>query len=191
MGADIHMYVEYVLESDIKRYKKELKEKKQNIRKPYVHSFADRLNPGRNYCMFGCLADGVRGSAEGSIEPKGLPPEDEMGYMSMCDNRFFITEKGEGEGECTLEKAKKWETYGRKIIYRDDVPTFIEHPDWHSHTWLSLKEYKQALELYKKNSAFDGDPFDGVPIEYQVVLDLMKSFKKNGAIPKLVFWFDN
>jgi hypothetical protein len=33
--------------------------------------------------------------------------------------------------------------------------------------------------------------FNGVPIEYQAVLDLMKSFKKNGAIPKIVFWFDN
>lgn len=186
MGADIHMYVEYVLESDIERYKKELKEKKENIRKPYIQSFADRLNPGRNYCMFGCLADGVRNDIEGSIEPKGLPPEDELGYMSMCDSRLFITEEGEGEGECTLENAKKWETYGRKIIYRNDVPTFIENPDWHSHTWLSLKEYKQALELYKKNSLFDG-----VPIEYQAILDLMKSFRRNGAIPKLVFWFDN
>jgi hypothetical protein len=54
------------------------------------------------------------------------------------------------------------------------------------HSSFPLNEYKQALELYKKNSLFDG-----VPIEYQAILDLMKSFKKNGAIPKLVFWFDN
>lgn len=33
--------------------------------------------------------------------------------------------------------------------------------------------------------------FDGAPIEYKAVLDLMKSFKKNGAIPRIVFWFDN
>ena len=107
--------------------------------------------------------------------------------MSMCDNRLFITEKGEDERECTLEQAKKWETYGRKITYQNDVPTFVEHPEWHSHTWLNLKEYKQALKLYKKNNS----PSYGVPIEYQAILDLMKSLKKSGAIPKLVFWFDN
>jgi hypothetical protein len=186
MGADIHMYIEYVHKSDVERYKKELKEKKEDARKPYVHSFGDRLNPGRNYCMFGCLAKGVRSDIDGAIEPKGLPPEDQLGHTSMWDNRVYITEDGEGDNECTIYQAMSWEKYGRKITYRDDKPIFVENPDWHSYTWLTLKEYKEALDLYKQNSIFDG-----VPIEYQAVLDLMKSFKKNGAIPKIVFWFDN
>lgn len=186
MGCDIHMYIEYVHKSDVERYKKELKEKKEDARKPYINSFGDRLNPGRNYCMFGCLARGVRDDIDGAIEPKGLPPQDEMGYMSMSDNRVYITEDGEGDNECTIYQAMKWEEYGRKITYRDDKPIFIENPDWHSYTWLTIKEYREALDLYKQNSMFDG-----APIEYQAVLDLMKSFKKNGAIPRIVFWFDN
>ena len=188
MGADIHMYVEYVYKSDVERYKKELKEKKEDIRKPYVHSFGDELNPGRNYCMFGCLAKGVREDIDEAIEPKGLPSEDQLGYMSMWGNRVYITENGDGDGECTIGQAIKWEEYGRKITYRDDKPIYVENPDFHSYTWLTLKEYQEALKLYQKNSVFR---FDGVPIEYQAVLDLMKSFKKNGAIPKIVFWFDN
>ncbi len=186
MGCDIHMYVEYIFQNDVKRYKQELKEGNSDARKPFVHSFGDQINPGRNYCMFGCLASGVRDDIDGAIDPKGLPPEDQLGYMSKCDNRLFITEDGDGEGECTLENAKKWEEYGRKITYINDEPYSVEHPDWHSHSWLTLKEYKQALELYKQNSRFDG-----IPIEYQAILDLMKSFKKNGAIPRIVFWFDN
>ena len=187
MGADIHMYVEYVLKSDVERYKKELKENKSDIRKPWVRSFGDCINPGRNYCMFGCLANGVRSDIDGALDPKGLPPEDEMGYSSISDNRIYISEDGEGENECTLETAQKWEKYGCKITYRDDKPIFVEHPDWHSHTWLTLNEYKKALDLYKANSYFGSD----IPIEYQAILDLMKSLKRSGAIPKLVFWFDN
>lgn len=187
MGADIHMYVEYSYKSDFKRYKKELKENKETAKKPYVYSFGNQINPGRNYCMFGCLANGVRDDIEGSISPKGLPSEDEIGYMSMFDNRLYITEDGDGDNECTLIDAKVWEKYGRKIIYRNDVPIFVEHPDWHSHTWLTLSEYKKALDLYKKNSNFGGK----IPLEYQVILDIMKSINKNGGIPKIVFWFDN
>lgn len=188
MGADIHMYIEYVYKSDVQRYKEDLKERRENVRKPYVHSFGDQINPGRNYCMFGCLAEGVRNDIEGAIPPKGLPPEEELGYMSLSDNRLYISENGEGEKECTLEDAKKWEGYGLKITYRDGKPIFVEHPDWHSHTWLTLKEYQRALTLYKKNSMFYGDR---VPLEYQVVLDAMKSIQRNGGIPKLVIWFDN
>lgn len=188
MGADIHMYVEYTYKKDIERYKKEIKENKKDIRKPYVHSFCDHLNPGRNYLLFGCLSDGVRTDVDGAFEPKGPLSKDESGYMSHCDNILYITETGEGEGECTLEQALSW---GKEITYLDyekTKPVYTQHPDWHSHSWLSLKEYTQAIELFNKNK--DSDDYN-VGIEYLAVRDLMKSLKKNGAIPRIVFWFDN
>lgn len=187
MGCDVHMYVEYVHKSDLKRYEKDLLRDSSQDRKVslYINSFGGKINPGRNYLMFGCLAKGTRVDVAEAIPPKGLP--EFLSYTCESDNLVFITENGDGDNECTLEDAISWEKYGKKIIYYNDKPTYVEHPDWHSHTWLTLKEYKNALELFKANSQLG----EKIPIQYTMILDLMKSIKRNGAIPRLVMWFDN
>ena len=49
------MYVEYVFKDDLKKYKQEIKEGNIDAEKPYVRSFGDQINPGRNYLMFTCF----------------------------------------------------------------------------------------------------------------------------------------
>jgi len=117
MGCDVHMYVEY---------------KSKKSESDYWRGFGNRINPGRNYWMFGLMSKGVRCEFKNSFMPKGMP--DNAGYCSENDNQLYISETGEEDGCCTLENAKRWEQNGCKIIYCNDKPTWVTHPDWHSHT---------------------------------------------------------
>lgn len=171
MGCDIHLYTEYrKKDSDYKKWQ----------------SLGGRVNPGRNYLMFGIMRRGVRTEPTFSIKGKGLP--EDIGYYAQLDNRLFISEKHpEGEGNCSLEQAKRWETDGNKIINdRDGKPTWVEHPDWHSHSWLSLNEFQQAIDHYNKEAV----PHWVLP-EYEAVLASMKRLDELGYETRIVFWFDN
>lgn len=174
MGADIHMYIQY-------------KNKKSN----YWNCFADRINPGRNYTMFAILAK-VRGEFPESFEPKGIP-EHELSYSCKDDLYLYVDDKLQNEdGFTSLEKALKWkENHGCKIIEKNGEPYKVEHPDWHSHTWLTIKELKKAYKLYLKYASEEWGEDVKIPSEYQAILDVMKSLKKSGNKVELVFWFDN
>jgi len=179
MGADIHMYVEYVNKESKKR-------REENGEPPYWMSFGRRINPGRNYIMFGLLA-GVRYDSDKSLEPKGLPTD--LGYTSMRDSRLFITEDGEGDGETTMENAIRWnENYKCKLYNGSNgEPTWVDHPDWHSHSWLTTKEFAKVLKTYKELKENWG-----TPIEYDALLAAMKTLEKGGHHEaRIVFWFDN
>lgn len=179
MGCDIHMYVEYTN----KERRKELESKGEQA---YWMPFGDRFNPGRNYVLFGYLA-GVRDENKHSLTPKGIP--EDLGYSSMTDNRLYITEDGKGDNETTLENALRWnKDYGCKLYNdREGKPTCVDHPDWHSHSWLTLKEYSKVMKLYLK------DPNNwGGAIEYHALLSVMKTLEKGGFYEtRIVFWFDN
>lgn len=179
MGCDIHMYVEYVSKESKKRYE-------EKGEPPYWMSFGGRINPGRNYVIFGFLA-GVRYDVNKGLEPKGLP--NDLGYMSMRDSRLFITDDGEGDGETTLTNALRWNKDYRCKLYNgsDDKPIWVDHPDWHSHSWLTTKEYSKVLSLYSKHP----DNW-GSAIEYYALLSAMKTLEKGGNYEaRIVFWFDN
>lgn len=167
MGCDIHTYLEYTMNPE-----------PQGDRGPYWCSWGERVNPGRNYGMFGLLA-GVRGSYTHSFKPKGLP--DNLSYTVASDALLRIVEDSEDdwEGYCTVKQAVSWGNPDAKI---GDV---IDHPDWHSHSWLTPDEYAQVLGRYLIE-------FSHTPgIEYEVMLDLMRALEERGATVRLVFWFDN
>ncbi|MGH2613169.1 MAG: hypothetical protein ACRDFB_09020 [Rhabdochlamydiaceae bacterium] len=74
MGCDIHMYVEY--------------QRKDTDRPKYWSSFGSRINPGRDYDLFGKLAS-VRGGTA-LIEPRGLP--EHITFWTEHDSQIYITE---------------------------------------------------------------------------------------------------
>ena len=178
MGCDIHMYVEY-------RERKKVKPK--NGEEERWKSFGDRINPGRDYRMFTILA-GVRGQSEYSLEPKGKIERENMGYSSRSDAFLYITEDPTGDGSCNRETAEKYVSYGCKIIDNN----WVEYPDWHSHSWLSTEEFREALERYKILFKEEWGSNGEAGIEYKAILSAMEALEDGGTNEsRLVFWFDN
>jgi hypothetical protein len=182
MGADIHMYVEY-------REKKRAKQaKKAGTISPW-YSYGDEINPGRNYIMFAILA-GVRGNYKGSFDPKGQV--DDMGYAAKHDAYMFIVDKPREEihdqGCVSREDALRYASWGRQII--DD--TWVEHPDWHSHSWMTIKELEKVFKLYEKYASKEWREPIKVGVEYRALLASMKALDDEGNNEvRVVFWFDN
>jgi hypothetical protein len=177
MGCDIHMYVQY----------REKKERENELNRDWWYEFGDQISPGRNYSMFGILA-GVRSSYyddEGvtHLEPKGLP-DFGLGWGARADLSLSITETGQEEKSCTLEQAERWK--GPIEKNKDGKPVRTEHPDWHSHSWLTPKELAQVYRWYKKETGYPPG------LEYRVLLKMMKALEDEGKNEVVVvFWFDN
>jgi hypothetical protein len=161
MGCDIHCYMEY--------------------RRPSGDRwlpFGARINPGRNYRIFGRLA-GVRREQEPHVKPRGLPAD--VGWRAQDDAWIFIHEDG-GEDSCKPEDAARWAAQGLKYRNdRDGKPTWIENPDWHSHSWATPTEWEVAIS----------HPEDGDEIEYRAMLHALRYFESSGYEARVVFWFDN
>lgn len=185
MGCDIHMYIEY-------REKKE----KQEDPHHWWYNFGGKFNPGRDYTMFGLLSSGVRTSFEQSHPQKGELDIDDMSWVIMEDAFLYITETGIGENEITIDEAIKYsKQYGSKIhrSKKDNEPTWVSHPDWHSHSWLTIEEFEKSLKDYStilSDFADDGPHYPSV--QYDAILASMKALSNNGENEvRLVFWFDN
>lgn len=166
MGCDIHCYIEY-----------------QSKETGRWNDFGGKINPGRNYYMFSLLA-GVRGEESSALfPPRGLP--DNLGYSSANDSRLFITDT-DGEHCLNKETAAKWvEQHISEYILLNDNPIWVTHPDWHSHSWLTTKEYQEVLKKYDETEKKCDE------IKYRVILETMKSLEKLSRKARLVFWFDN
>jgi len=145
MGCDIHCYIEY-------RGKVRYNDEDEGNR---WGSFGGCINPGRNYALFNLMA-GVRGwvgDGDKLFKPKGLP--EGIGYSADQDNYLYITTGEEckcGESRSvTVETAKRWVESGSSEYKNNHSgkPTWVSHPDWHSHSWLSVAEYREVLERYK------------------------------------------
>lgn len=170
MGCDAHMYLEY---------------KKESFRDNYWLNVGGRINPGRNYWMFGLIAK-VRCEFPSSLQPKGLP--ENLAYSSRKDAFCWINDEYANDDNeyVTLETAERWAKYGNQIIYDENgKPDKVEHPDWHSHTWLTCDEFKQVIEAYNslENSTKE--------VEYEALLAMMESLNLNDCDSRLVIWFDN
>ncbi len=211
MGCDIHCYIEY---RNPKRVTESEKNKSWN-------SFGNRINPGRNYLMFSLMA-GIR-SDYSDIKPKGLP--DDIGYNASGDNFIFIVADSEpqqySEGYVKASVAERYVKGGS--VYKmnfEGKPTWVSNPDWHSHSWLSLEEFKQVLKRYvveehkdweqresERLGFIESTKKDGIDIpkdswlfepcghyvepEYYAIAAAMEKFEEMGYESRLVFWFDN
>ena len=164
MGCDIHVFMEY---------------KSKTSDRPFMRGWP-RINPGRDYLLFGKLA-GVRDSYHQMFEPRGLPAD--IGWQASHDAYLYIVEEKMGaEDTCTLEDAKRW---GAPIIEHNGKPWKTLHPDWHSHSWLTLDEFSQALEKKVEGQTYSHDP------EYFALVEAAKVLEKAGNEVRFVFWFDN
>ena len=156
MGCDIHCYIEY--------------------KSPDTDGWSDfgRINPGRNYDLFGKLAGVRRIEVTPVVEPRGLP--EDVAYAASSDAWLFVTDTGSSEGCCSREQAEQWVGWGAR--YRNSEKEFVSNPDWHSHSWLTPNEFAIAIEG-------SGEP------EYEAILAAMRSFEAGGFQARVVFWFDN
>jgi hypothetical protein len=156
MGCDIHLYVEYTDKETLEKEKNgDLNGRGEPI-KAYWRDLGGRMNPGRNYWMFGILSKGVRSDFDDGFEPKGIPDFHSLGMSSRRDYSMYITDKEDDEGRyTTLSRALKWasgEYPSSTLYYRnptDDKPSWVSCPDWHSPSWLTTDEYEKAIQIYK------------------------------------------
>jgi hypothetical protein len=208
MGCDIHLYIEY-----------KAKKPAFDGYVPKWQSFGGRINPGRNYAMFGLMADVRNHYSDGNlpvlVEPRGMP--DDAAYYAKYDNQLYICENPTEENDVNAEKAKRWveQAVSKYINGHDGKPTWVTNPDWHSHSWLTASEFESIINKYleleagwhkervdehneyvKKENiqpdswAYDPPSMNDEP-SYQVVLASLKRFEELGYDARVVFWFDN
>ena len=161
MGCDIHLYPEARRLPDGEWF-----------------SVAGSMNPGRDYDLFGKIA-GLRSSEPSMYEVRGLPGQ--LGFWARSDNQIFITADGGGD-YATLAEAERWVASGSSE-WTDERKVFVTHPDWHSHTHLSVAEMRSALEAPSKWGERD--------VEYWGVLAMMEEIERRGHEGRFVIWFDN
>lgn len=171
MGADIHCYVETasgLLNKDGEET---------------WWSFCGRVNPGRDYAMFGILASVRNDPDTAMIAPRGLPKN--IGWQTADDAFMRVDDKHEEEqGYCSRACAEKYIEHGS--WYRDEKKEQVSHPDWHSHSWMTPEEWALAIDTYVTNH-----PNFQLDTEYFVLAAMMNTFVQHGKKARIVFWFDN
>jgi hypothetical protein len=173
MATDIHMYVEY-------RYKLAPTSSTPN---PWKSLFP-MINPGRNYALFGILAN-VRTKMGIPFPPKGFPQD--AGYYAMDDNYLYVSDTDTDSRSVTHENAERFVTeFGSHIMTEEaNGHQWVSHPDWHSHSWLTTEEFKQAMEMYNRQHK------DYPEVEYDALLAAMKYLDKHKCEARVVFWFSD
>lgn len=176
MGCDIHCYAEYRRPA-ARRHDGELSG---------WNDFGGRINPGRRYDIFECMA-GVRGDDENAVvPPRGLP--DHLAYAARSDAWLWIDYNARGEcvcGESRYVTQAQAESWGGFHSDRDQQgrPTRVAAPDYHSHSWLTPTEFEHAL--LSAEARPDDSP------EYFALLAALRALESAGNETRLVFWFDN
>lgn len=171
MGCDIHCYLEY------RDPNPEWKPQDGIV----TWSGWPRINPGRNYEVFGHLA-GVRSGVDPVVEPRGIP--EDISWETAGDYWMYVNdERLEGKRTTTTEKALEWAKYGCKLVHKEDgTIQKVSHPDWHTHSWITTDEFAQVLGRMSPSR---------VSVEYWALLAAMKELEWHGQEVRLVFWFDN
>jgi hypothetical protein len=78
------------------------------------------------------------------------------------------------------QNALRWIEGGCKVkLKADNTMDRIEHPDWHTPSWLTASELERCIDT------------EGYVDEYKAILAAMKSLESSGNDVRLVFWFDN
>jgi hypothetical protein len=160
MGCDIHAYVEH-----------------KNKNYDHWSALSDELSLGRYYGVFGRIA-GVR--CDGClVEPKGIP--EDLSWQAEGNYWLRVNDTYKDDDDyCSTEDAMRWIKNGCRVkLKADNTIDRVEHPDWHTPTWLTADELEACLVGIE----------DGA--EYKAVLAAMKSLEASNRDVRLVLWFDN
>lgn len=200
MGCDIHAYIEHKGQED-----------------RFWWNFGSRIHLSRDYGLFGALA-GVRDDRVEHIEPRGVPRD--ISFGTKYDFTYFVSDSLEDdEHEDGAVSRAAAERYAKYSGWWDDKHVYVNHPDWHTPSWLTLAELKVAYaryreyykkydypalelarsearekcdhEIYRKAIATVPMLPVGPHIDTEAVIAAMESLEKNGHETRLVFWFDN
>jgi hypothetical protein len=180
MGCDIHLFAEH--------------------RHPNSESwwgFGGRMNPGRDYGLFGTLA-GVREDGPPVSEPRGFPVN--AGWAAREEYTIYVTEtpeeaaewRGDLERAYPREKVESWVPCGSSVWLEGPHPVRnglvgkISDPDAHTATWLTLPEFRDAIR--RREMKYPSHP---VGAEYRALLAALESLAADGHEARVVFWFDN
>ena len=181
MGCDIHAFVEYA-------------DAPSKGAEPYWQNFVADFG-SRNYLMFGILA-GVRGADERAFPPKGMP----SGRLSwQTDDKYWLRvappdhpEWANLDGWVSQKIADRWVADGSSKAEGPMPCKRVSHPDWHSHSWLTLDELKRAAARYAEvvTERWPGEAPEA-PAEWRAIIAAMTAFEEAGCLTRIVFWFDN
>lgn len=163
MGCDIHCFVEYRAKGE-----------------KFWSSFGNGIQPGRNYEMFGHLA-GVRYDVRPVVAPRGVP--DDLGWSASDAYWLFA------ETEADSKRHDDWVKNGSsryRILDGKENKSWVSHPDYHTHSWLTRREFQLALFRY-----VNANPDAKIPVNYEAIDKLLAHYEKRGMEARLVFWFDN
>lgn len=163
MSCDIHCYVEHKKLGD----------------DGYWLPFGGRINPGRNYEVFGRLVAGVRCDGPAVAPTRGFP--DNAAWVSRHDNWHYVSADGDtSDGAVTVADANRWVAGGssRRVGHND---AYVTDPDWHSHSWVTPDEWEAAITGNRY-------PCD---VEYRALLAAMRVLEGEGRSVRVVLWFDN
>lgn len=165
MGCDIHAFIEWRSKTSV-----------------HWRPFSAQLCLGRHYGVFGRMA-GVRSSHPDSFLPRGIP--NDLAYEADDEWWLYITDdETTDEHTCTRQQARLWHEHGRKYkANHEGVATWVEHPDWHTPSWLTYDEFrKAAIDL---PGDWSNDP------DYAAAGAAMAELERHGMETRIVFWFDN
>lgn len=169
MGCDIHLFVEY---------------KTRNTTNDWESVSNGKIIVNRNYYLFGCLCKGVRYLNEKAFKERGIPVDLPRLSSAWDDIYMLIDDEPEGpENTCTTSDAEKW---GNQVITGEFGVKYTLNPDRHSHSYLSLKEFKAAIDLYVSI-----DMLHNRPHMIKAIIALMDSLESDGYETRVVFSFDN
>ncbi len=178
MGCDIHMVMEYRAVPGAED------------QTPWWWEFGGVCNPGRDYVLFSRLA-GVRGPVGGALIPaRGLP--EAFSSEVRHELLFSIDDKPLPNNEAvdwdnrmvTRAKADEWVRGGCSQLMQVDGSTYVTHPDYHTHSWLSLGEYAGVLlDVHARGET--------IAPGYWAIQAALATFADRGYEARVVFWFDN
>lgn len=149
MGCDIHIYPEYYS-------KKDLADEPEKV---FVHSICSDYSVGRSYELFGIMA-GVRGGDSDCIAPpRGLPDNPCIGWNAAHECSLTVVPDEElktgnwiTDGTVAQSMVDQWRKNGNRILTtRPPGPNqkeIIQHPDYHSYSWLSTQELFEVRRRY-------------------------------------------
>jgi hypothetical protein len=148
------------------------------------------INIQRNYGLFSLMAN-VRGTYAEGFNPKGLP--DQVSYDTL--DRLTIPVYDDPKDPIDYSRAvdrkqadawhQDWLNSPKDTVggYANPAKLIVHHPDWHSHSWLNVKEMSQIISWMKK--------YEIKSNAFRACYHAMKSLHEDGCTPRLVFWFDS